>query len=314
LRLGTRGSALALAQARWVAGLLGGEVEVVEVRTAGDRGVGPGDKSRWVDGLERALLAGEIDLAVHSAKDVPADLADGLELLAVPPREDPRDVVVVGAAASGAPPCDAGPTDNASPGDGAADTSALDALPVGARVGTTSLRRRAALLAARPDLDVVDLRGNVDTRLRKLAGGEADALVLALAGLRRLGRDVAGATLDPAVMLPAAGQGALALEGRGDDGDAFAAAASISDLDATTCVVAERTVTAALDATCYTPVAALASIQDGRLALAAFAALPDGSEWIRDTLTGDAADPEALGREVASRMRAAGAAALLARA
>jgi hydroxymethylbilane synthase len=288
VRLGTRGSTLALAQARAVAEALGDGVEVIEVRTGGDANAPVGDKSRWVDGLERALLDGEIDLAVHSAKDVPAELADGLELLAFPPREDPRDALV--------------------------GASALDALPEGARVGTTSLRRRAALLAARPDLSVIELRGNVDTRLRKLGEGAADALVLALAGLRRLGReDAANGVLDPAVMLPAAGQGALALEGRADDGDAFAAAAAISDLDATVCVVAERTLTAALDATCHTPIGAHARTDGDTLTLAAFAALPDGSEWIRDELSGDASDPEAVGAALAGRMRAVGVADLLAR-
>jgi hydroxymethylbilane synthase len=289
VRLGTRGSALALAQARAVAAVLPGEVEIVEVRTGGDAGAAVGDKSRWVDGLERALLDGTIDLAVHSAKDVPAELGHGLELLGVPAREDPRDALV------GAP--------------------SIEALALGARIGTTSLRRRAALLAARDDLDVLELRGNVDTRLRKLAEGEADALVLALAGLRRLGREeAADAVLDHEIMLPAAGQGALALEGRTDDGDAYAAAASISDLDATTCVVAERALTAALDATCHTPVAALATADGETLTLRAFAALPDGSEWVRDRQSGPAGDPEALGREVADRLRSVGAAELLARA
>jgi hydroxymethylbilane synthase len=289
VRLGTRGSALALAQARVVADALPGQVEIVEVRTGGDAGAAVGDKSRWVDGLERALLDGSIDLAVHSAKDVPAELADGLELLGVPAREDPRDALV-----------------------GAAS---LPDLPPRSRIGTTSLRRRAALLAARDDLEVVEMRGNVDTRLRKLADGEVDALVLALAGLRRLGRDdAAAAVLEPDVMLPAAGQGALALEGRADDGDAYAAAASISDLDATVCVIAERALTAALDATCHTPVAALATTDGDTLSLRAFAALPDGSEWMRDTATGPAGDPEAVGREVADRLRAIGAAELLARA
>ena len=288
MRLGTRGSALALAQARAVADALAREVEIVEVRTGGDAGAAVGDKSRWVDGLERALLDGSIDLAVHSAKDVPAELADGLELLGVPAREDPRDALV------GAP--------------------SVQALAAGARVGTTSLRRRAALLAVRDDLDVVELRGNVDTRLRKLAEGAVDALVLALAGLRRLGRDdAADAVLDPDAMLPAAGQGALALEGRADDGDAYAAAAAVSDLDATTCVVAERALTAALEATCHTPVAALATVDGAMLTLRAFAALPDGSEWMRDELTGPADDPEALGHEVADRLRSVGAAELLAR-
>lgn len=303
MRLGTRGSALALAQARAVAAALGEGVEIVEVRTRGDDGAAIGDKSRWVDGLERALTDGEIDLAVHSAKDVPAELAPGLELLAFPAREDPRDALVLTSPASAS---------TETPG---AAPSPLDRLAPGARVGTTSLRRQSALLAARPDLEVLELRGNVDTRLRKVAEGQADAIVLALAGLRRLGRaDAVDAVLEPAVMLPAAGQGALALEGRADDGDAFAAAAAISDLDATVCVVAERALTAALDATCHTPVAAHAITDGDTLTLAAFAALPDGSEWIRDEQAGDAADPEAVGVALAERLRAAGVAELLMRA
>ena len=161
IRLGTRGSALALAQARWVAARLGDEAELVEITTAGDLARDIGDKSRWTGALERALLGGEIDVAVHSAKDVPIELAAGTAVVAVPEREDPRDVLV------GAP--------------------ALEALPAGARVGTSALRRRAQVLAVRPDLDVVEIRGNVDTRLRKLAAGEVDALVLAAAGLVRLG-------------------------------------------------------------------------------------------------------------------------------
>ena len=161
IRLGTRGSALALAQAGIVAEALGG-AELVAIATGGDRGAGAQDKSRWVDAIEEALLAGEVDLAVHSAKDVPGELGEGLALIAAPRRGEARDAL-----------CGA---------------RALGDLPPGARVGTSSLRRRAALLAARPDLDVVALRGNVDTRLRKLAAGEADAVVLAKAGLDRLGR------------------------------------------------------------------------------------------------------------------------------
>ena len=188
MRLGTRGSALALAQARWVAERLGGQAEIVEITTLGDRGAAPADKSRWTSELERALLEERIDLAVHSAKDLPTELDDGLELVAVPARADARDAIC------GAP--------------------SLAALPAGARVGTSSLRRAAQLRAVRDDLAVVELRGNVDTRLRKLREGQADALVLALAGLERLGRaGDAGGVIDEFV--PAAGQGALALEARG---------------------------------------------------------------------------------------------------
>ncbi len=189
IRLGTRGSALALAQARSVAALLGPDVELVPITTAGDVDRAGGDKSRWTGALEEALVGEEIDLAVHSAKDVPGELAPGTAIVAVPARADARDVLV--------------------------GAGGLDALPRGARVGTSALRRRAQLLAIRPDLDVVELRGNVDTRLRKLAAGEVDALVLAAAGLARLGRfDVVSAPLEGDVFVPAPGQGCLALQAR----------------------------------------------------------------------------------------------------
>ncbi len=175
IRVGTRGSALALAQATWVAERLGAEYELVTISAAGP----VDDKSRWVSELERALLAGEVDVAVHSAKDVPAELACGLELVAIPEREDPRDAIC--------------------------GTSSLKELRPGARVGTSSLRRAAQIRSLRDDVDVVEVHGNVDTRLRKLADGEYDALVLAVAGLRRLSRDFDG-VLDEFV--PAAGQGA----------------------------------------------------------------------------------------------------------
>ena len=279
LRLGTRGSALALAQARWVAERLGG-AELVTVTTSGDRGSGPGDKSRWVAELEAALLAGEIDFAVHSAKDVPADLEPGCVVAAVPEREDPADVLC-----------------------GAATLAALGA---GARVGTSSLRRAAQIRAARPDLDVAPVRGNVDTRLRKLAQGECDALVLARAGLARLGRlDAAGGALET---VPAAGQGALLIEGRaGDD-----RAASLTEPVALAAVLAERALVRELGATCHTPLGAHAELIDEALRLRAWLGLPDGSAWLTDELPGDAADPEALGRELGRRMLAAGAAELLA--
>ena len=302
LRLGTRGSALALAQARWVADRIPGEVALVEVTTAGDLQRDAGDKSRWTGALESALLAGEIDVAVHSAKDVPGELAAGTAIVAVPPREDARDVLV------GAP--------------------SLDALPEGTRVGTSSLRRRAQLLAVRPDLALVELRGNVDTRLRKLAAGEVDALVLAAAGLARLGReDVVAAPLEGDVFVPAPGQGFLLVQGRAgsnfgvearsapaasSSGGVYAtslpAESSRSPLDAVddpaarAALTAERAVVARLDASCRTPVGVLC--KDG--ALRAFVGLPDGSEWLID----EASDADTL----ADRMLSAGAADLLARA
>jgi hydroxymethylbilane synthase len=299
LVVGTRGSPLALTQTASVIDALraahaGLDVRVQRITTKGDvlRDVPLatlGGRGVFVDAIEEALRGKEIDLAVHSAKDLPSRVPPDLAIGAFLERTDPRDVLVSRA-------------------------GSLGELPLGARVGTSSVRRVSALRALRPDLETPDLRGNVDTRLRKLADGEADALVLALAGLRRLGReDEASAILDPGAMLPAAGQGALALEGRADDGEAYAAAAEVSDLDATVCVVAERALTAALDATCHTPVAALGTVDGDALTLRAFASLPDGSEWVRDELTGAAADPEAVGRAVAERLRSMGVAALLAR-
>jgi hydroxymethylbilane synthase len=287
MRVGTRASALALAQARWVADCLrraGEDVEIVEITTLGDRGAPVQDKSRWVSELERALLDGRIDLAVHSAKDVPTELEEGLELVAVPERADARDAI-----------CGA---------------AGLDALPRGARVGTSSLRRTAQIRALRDDVEVVSLRGNVDTRLRKLADGEAEALVLALAGLQRLGRaDAAGGVIDEFV--PAAGQGALALEARvgAFDGGRLAV---VNHPPSQACVTAERHLVHALGASCNTPVGAHARwVDEGRLQIAGWVGLPDGSAWLRDTVTGD---PVGIGLECAQRMLAAGAAELLARA
>ncbi len=281
IRVGTRGSALALAQARWVAERMGGEAELVTVTTSGDKGDAVNDKSRWVSELERALLEGRVDVAVHSAKDVPGQLPEGLEIVAVPTRGDPRDAIC-----------------------GARSLAQLDP---GARVGTSSLRRRAQLRAAREDIAVVEIRGNVDTRLRKLDDGECDALVLALAGLERLGRgDVAAGTLDE--LIPAAGQGALALEAR-PGALPPRALENLSDRDTTACLSAEREFTRRLGASCNTSVAAHARpAADGALELRAWAGRADGSAWISDRLTGA---PEGLGSAVAERMLAAGAGALI---
>jgi hydroxymethylbilane synthase len=283
-RIGTRASALALAQASWVAERLGGDTELVEITTAGDRDARQGDKSRWVSALEEALLAGQIDIAVHSAKDVPAELPDGLELLAIPARADARDVIC------GVP--------------------SLGALPPGARLGTSSLRRVAQIKAVRQDLEIVALTGNVDTRLRKLAGGDADALVLAAAGLERLGRarEIGGALEE---LVPAAGQGALALEGR-PGALPKERLAALADAAAEACVAAERELVHALGASCNTPVGAHARpLGAGRLELRAWVGLPDGSVWISDRLIGASGG---LGRACAQRMLAVGAGELLARA
>jgi hydroxymethylbilane synthase len=287
IRLATRGSALALAQARLIAGLIGDEVELVEVRTSGDAHRAVGDKSRWVKEIEEALLDGRADLAVHSAKDVPGVLPEGLAIVGVPERADARDALCGGAS--------------------------LDSLPEGAVVGTSALRRRSQLLAARPDLDVRELRGNVDTRLRKLADGDFDSIVLAAAGLARLGRTDEGVPVGVDVLTPAPGQGCLALEARTDGDRVRELAGAVTDQAALTAFTAERALVDALDATCDTPVGAFAELIDGDgLRISAFAGMPDGSTWLRDAVEGDAADPSALGREVASRMLAAGAAEVLA--
>jgi hydroxymethylbilane synthase len=278
VRLGTRGSALALVQARAVREALAPEVEaeIVEITTSGDRGVA-GDKARWIDTIEDALERGEIDLAVHSAKDVPAAslLRDGMDLAAVLGREDARDALV--------------------------GAESLDALPEGARVGTASLRRRAQLLAVRGDLNVVALRGNVDTRLRKLADGQCDALVLAAAGLRRLGRESEiGALLDPSVFVPAPGQGALAVEGR-------SIPTTLVDAAADAALRAERFVVEALEATCDTPI----GVHHDGVALHAFVGMPDGSAWLRDSVTATGGDAPAI---LLERLESMGARDLLARA
>lgn len=291
MRIGTRRSALALAQAGLVADMLGGW-EIVPITTSGDRGASEADKSRWVIELEDALLAGEIDLAVHSAKDLPGELPDGLELLGAPSRAAPADVLC------GAP--------------------ALDALEPGARVGTSSVRRMAQLRAAREDLDVVEVRGNVDTRLAKLADDDQGlrAIVLARAGLQRLGREAeAGGELDPARFVPAPGQGALALEGRAGDEQTRGAVEAISDRVALACLLAERALARELGASCHTPLGALAlPIAGGGMRLSAWIGLPDGSAWASDELDGTIHAPEDLGSEVAARLTAAGAGEMLRRA
>ena len=294
MRIGTRRSALALAQAELVAGMLGEwggskSIEVVPMLTGGDSGAGAADKSRWVAELEQALLDGRIDLAVHSAKDVPGELAGGTALLGVPSRAPAEDVLC-----------------------GAAE---LAALAPGARVGTSSLRRVAQLRATREDLEVVPLRGNVDTRLAKLADREQrlDAIVLARAGLVRLGREgEAGGALDPHRFVPAPGQGALALQGRSDDEQAREAAAAISDEPSLRNVRAERALAAELVADCNTPLGAHAEhLPNEGLTLRAWVGLPDGSAWAADQLCGEAGDPEALGAAVAARLRSVGAEDLL---
>lgn len=265
MRLGTRGSALALAQAQPVATAL--DAELVVIKTSGDLGTRQGDKERWVDGIEQALLDGSIDAAVHSAKDVPGELADGLAIVAAAGRADPSDALI------GAP--------------------SLDDLPAGARVGTSSPRRRAQLLSYRPDLEVIEITGNVDTRLAKLARGEVDAMVLASAGLKRLGRgDEIGAALDPARFVPAPGQGTLAIEARpGLD------VARIADAEALASLTAERRLAELLGATCNS---AVGIYHDGEV-LHAWVGAVDGSRSILDSLAGSAEKLDARLTSVGAR-------------
>jgi hydroxymethylbilane synthase len=280
VRIGTRGSALALAQARQVAALLGGEHELVQVVTSGDRGKSSNDKERWVRELDAALLEGAVDCAVHSAKDVPAQLPQGIVIAAVPQRADPRDAL-----------CGA---------------ASLAALAGGARVGTSSLRRTAQLRALRADLAVVDLHGNVDTRLRKLSDGGYDAIVLAAAGLQRLGRGDAGTPLDE--LVPAAGQGCLAVATRAGEQERVAA---IDHAPSARALAAERALVRALQADCHTPVGAYAQVHaPSAMTLRAFVGASDGSAWVRDELDGE--EPERLGADVAARLLSAGAREVLA--
>ena len=330
MRIGTRGSALALAQARLVKQWLGGG-EIVIVRTRGDVMYEPhpakanghptnghasertaippekrrrgDDKSRWVAELEQALLLEEIDVAVHSAKDIPVNLTEGLELLGSPNRAPAEDALI--------------------------GARSIEELPLGACLGTSSVRRAAQLRAARKDLEVISLRGNIDTRLRKLAGavmasgdgsgGSAaslHAIVLAKAGLVRLERERdIGHTLDPSRFVPAPGQGALGLQARAEDPVVKKAVAPIIDADASACLLAERALAAALGASCNTPLGAYAIPAGcGCLHMRAWVGLPDGSEWVADELLGGFYDPDELGRRVAERMEAAGARDLLRRA
>jgi hydroxymethylbilane synthase len=296
LRIGTRGSRLARAQADWVRRRLeqahaGLRAELVVIRTSGDRFLnGPlssiGGKGLFVKEIEAALSAGEVDCAVHSMKDLPADLAPGLVLAAVPEREDPRDVVVT------------------------REAGGLDHLPEEARVGTSSQRRAALVRAAHPALQVVDLRGNVETRLRKLAGGEVDAVVLASAGLRRLCIEPPHAALcDPESFVPAIGQGALAIESRADDTAALLRA--VEHPSTRVAIDAERALLHGVGASCVTPLAGYATTDGGTLRLRGVLALPDGRRIVRAESQGSAARAAEIGAEVARRLLEGGGAEIL---
>jgi hydroxymethylbilane synthase len=292
LVIASRGSQLALWQAHWVQGELaarGHESRIEIIKTTGDKITDVplakvGTKGLFTKEIEEALLDGRADLAVHSLKDLPTELPAGLVLAAVPPREDPRDAIV---------------------GKRLAD------LPAGAKVGTSSLRRAAQLRKTRPDLIVESVRGNLDTRLRKLDEGQYDAIVLAAAGLRRLGwADRIAETLGPEVMCPAVGQGALAIETRAA-GAGFDAAHTLDDADTHAAVLAERGVLGSLGGGCQVPIGAHARIAGGRLFLLGLVASPDGSEAIQAEAEGPAEDAEALGRALGAALLERGAKRIL---
>ncbi|MBI4519832.1 MAG: hydroxymethylbilane synthase [Gemmatimonadetes bacterium] len=295
VRLGTRGSPLALAQAEWVRSQLAThepdpDIEIVTIRTTGDRaGDTPipslGDRGVFTKEIDHALLNGEVDLAVHSLKDVPTEIAAGLRIVAVPPREDPRDALV-----------------------GRQGTRiTLASLPAGSRVGTSSLRRRALAHAWRPDLQIVEARGNVDTRLRRVDAGDYDAIILAAAGLRRLGHAARiGEYLETPSWLPAPGQGAIAVLARDDDGLFSRLGALLDDPGARAAVAAERALLHELEAGCQVPVGALSLPYPGGLRIWGLIASPDGRRVVRGDRTGVPANAATLGIELARMLLARG--------
>jgi hydroxymethylbilane synthase len=289
VRVGTRRSVLARTQTQIVVDALTTPAEIVPIVTAGDRSSAPveqiGGTGVFVSALRSALVAGEIDVAVHSYKDLPTAPADGIVVGAVPLREDPRDALI------------------------ARDGLTLAELPSGARVGTGSQRRTAQLRALGLGLDVVPLRGNVDTRLQRVSSGEVDAVVLALAGLRRLGRaDEVTEVLDPIQVLPAPAQGALALECRAGDQDLIDLLSIVDDADTRAAVVAERTMLGALEGGCTAPIAALAEVAEGsEIYLRGSVTAPDGSRAVRLSATGPVSDAEGIGRRLAAELVSEGA-------
>ena len=291
--LGTRGSKLAVHQSEWVQARLKElaphvTVTLRRIQTSGDKILDVplakiGGKGLFVKEIEESLLSGEIDLAVHSMKDVPTELPEGLDLLCIPFREDPRDALI------------------------SRDGRMFKELPHGAKVGTSSLRRQSQLLQARPDLSISMLRGNLDTRLKKLRGGQFDAIVLAAAGLRRLGweREITE-YLAPEISLPAIGQGALGIEGRGDDLFLRSLLSGLEHAPTRTMVLAERALLHRLQGGCQVPIAAHATLNGSDVTLEGLVASVDGKEIIRDRVRGTVADPESMGIELAERLLARG--------
>lgn len=295
LRIASRGSRLALAQTEIVAGLLRDAhpdvtVEVVVVKTIGDRDRRPfaeiGGKGLFTTEVEQALLEGEADLAVHSAKDLTAELAPGCVLVAVPARASVEDVVVGGHGATG--------------------EERLGSLAPGASVGTSSMRRRALLMEARPDLDAVELRGNVDTRLRKVAEGEVDVAILAAAGLERLG---VGADLAPLAAdhwVPAPAQGAIAIEALEERTDVTALVSRLDDPVSSARVIAERSFARTMEGGCSIPLGCLATVSGDRMVVNGFLAHPDAGMSMRDRISGNVREAEALGAELADAIISSG--------
>lgn len=297
IRLGSRGSKLAL----WQAGFIqfeierktGRKVEITRIKTTGDMILDVplariGGKGLFVKEIEEALLSGEIDLAVHSMKDVPTELPDGLGIVAITRREDPRDAFL------------------------SVRYRKFEELPRGARLGTSSLRRQTQLLGLRPDLSVETLRGNLDTRIRKMEEGRFDAIILAAAGLRRLGWEEKITEYIPEEMsLPAIGQGALGIEIRRDDAGTREAVSFLNDPDTAFAVRAERGFLKRLEGGCQVPIASYGRTEGNRIFLQGMVGRPDGSEIIRGSARGSISDPEALGIGLAEELLARGAKAIL---
>ena len=300
ITVGTRGSTLALAQTRWVVARLKEEwpetdFRIQTISTKGDRSqaslssLAKDNKGLWVKDIEDALLGNRIDIAVHSLKDLPTSQPDELEVASIPQRVDARDVLI-----------------------GKEGMKRLADLPQGARVGTSSVRRKAFLRAFRPDLNILDLRGNIDTRLSALSSGDYDAIILAAAGMIRLElRPRIDEFLESDIMLPAPGQGALALETRSDDDLSVEVAYAIHDRNTDDRITAEREFLAGLGAGCLAPVGAHATIKGGIVTLEGWVGAIDGSQVIRATTSGDVAECADLGAELAQDMLAQGAAALI---
>jgi hydroxymethylbilane synthase len=294
LRIGSRGSQLAMWQANHISSLLrerGHEVELEIIKTTGDKITDValakvGTKGMFTKEIEEALAEGRVDLAVHSLKDLPTELSPGFEIAAITKRENPCDVFCSSKYAS------------------------IDALPQGARVGTSSLRRQAQLMAVRADLQIYPLRGNVDTRLRKLEAGEYDAIILAAAGLNRLGKTQLVKQIIPAsLMCPAAGQGALGIEIRAGDAVTRQHLAFLDDSTARATTTCERALLNKLGGGCQVPIGASAEVRNGKLHLEAIVAHPDGSILLRESRDGD--DPEKLGNEVGETLLSRGGDAIL---